>query len=176
MQIKRLVLGPLSTNCYILTTDKEALVIDSGSGWQEILGEVGDKEVTGIVLTHYHWDHTIEAPKLRKKTQSKILVGEKEKDLINFRPDILLREGDKVEVGNQILKIIHTPGHTPGSICLLGPGFLFSGDTLFKEGVGRTDLPGGSWQDLKKSLQKLEKIMSRGMKIYPGHGSPFEYP
>lgn len=175
MQIKRLVLGPLFTNCYLLTANQETLIIDPGSDLEKVSNEVRNKKVMGIVLTHYHWDHTLAAPALRKETQSKIFAGEGEKEFLSFEPDVLLREGEEIRVGNRVLRVVCTPGHTPGSICLLGEGVLFSGDTWFKDGVGRTDLPGGSFRELNSSLKKLEKIVKPGMKIYPGHGESFTF-
>jgi len=174
MEIKNLVVGPLLTNCYILSTEKEALVVDPGAGLKKILAELEGKKLNYIVLTHYHWDHILLAKKLKEKTGAKILIHEGEKDFIKFQPDKFLEDGEEIKMGKETLKVVHTPGHTKGSICLLGENFIFTGDTIFEDGFGRTDLPGGSKEDLEKSLEKLEKIIKRGMKVYPGHGPSFE--
>ena len=166
MEIKHLIVGSLLTNCYILISKGEALVIDPGGGLKKILKEIGEAKLKYIVLTHHHWDHVSEALKLKEKTGAKILTNLKENDEI------------KVGVGDStiVLKVISTPGHTKESICLLAKDFIFTGDTLFEDGHGRTDLPGGSQKDLENSLKKLEKILKPGTKIFPGHGPPFKKP
>lgn len=173
MEIKTLVVGPLLTNCYILTSDNEAIVIDPGANLKQILEEIKGKKLLYIILTHYHWDHTLAAQNLKEKTGAKILIHKAEKDFIKFQPDQFLDGGEEIKIGKEYLKIVHTPGHTKGSISILGENFIFVGDTIFEDGFGRTDLPGGSEKDLKNSLKKLEKIIKKGMKIYPGHGNFF---
>jgi len=192
MEIKHLIVGPLLTNCYILISKDESAIIDPGGGTKRILKEIEESKtkLKYIILTHSHWDHAFSALKIKNETEAKILMHKEEKELVSFKIDNLLEEGEEIKIGNNILKVIHTPGHTKGSICLLGtppthrppvrhgeraPNFIFTGDTIFKDGYGRTDLPGGSKEDLKKSLGKLEKILKPGMKVYPGHGEIFEY-
>ena len=162
MRIKHLIVGPLLTNCYILISEGEALVIDPGGGLKRILEEIGEAKLKYIVLTHCHWDHLLAAPKLKKATGAKILTN--------------LKEDDEIKVGDSVLKVISTPGHTKESICLLAKDFIFTGDTLFEDGTGRTDLPGGSQKDLENSLSKLKKILKPGFKIFPGHGPTFKKP
>ena len=162
MELKHLIVGPLLTNCYILISEGEALVIDPGGGLKRILKEIGEAKLKYIVLTHCHWDHVSEALKLKEKTGAKILTN--------------LKEDDEIKVGDSVLKVISTPGHTKESICLLAEDFIFTGDTLFEDGTGRTDLPGGSQKDLENSLSKLKKILKPGTKIYPGHGPTFKKP
>jgi len=174
MEIKRVVVGPLLTNCYILISEKEAIVIDPGAETEKILKEIEGKKLGYIILTHYHWDHTLAVPKIKEKTGTKILIHKNEKNFIKFKIDQFLDGGEEIRIGNEYLKIIHMPGHTKGSICILGENFIFTGDTIFEDGFGRTDLPGGSEKDLKESLKKLEKMIKSKMKIYPGHGEPFE--
>ena len=174
MRIKHLIVGPLLTNCYILISKGEALVIDPGGGLKRILEEIGEAKLKYIVLTHHHWDHLLAAPKLKKATGAKILIHEREKDFIKFDVDQFLKNGDEIKISEISLKVIHTPGHTKGGICLAGKDFIFTGDTLFEDGTGRTDLPGGSQKDLEGSLKKLEKILKPGTKIFPGHGPPFK--
>ncbi len=88
-------------------------------------------------------------------------------------PDRFLKDEEEIRIGENILKVIHTPGHTPGSICLLGRDFIFTGDTIFREGYGRTDLKGGSEEKFVDSLNRLKAIIKPGMMVYPGHGEPF---
>jgi glyoxylase-like metal-dependent hydrolase (beta-lactamase superfamily II) len=175
LEIKNFIVGPLLTNCYLLISNGEAAVIDPGGGAKLILKEIEKSKVKlkYIILTHGHWDHTFSALKIKKETEAKILLHEAEKEFVKFKVDQFLKE-DEIKIGSSLLKVIHTPGHTKGSICLLGQGFIFTGDTIFKDGYGRTDLEGGSKEDLENSLKKLEKILKPGMKVYPGHGEIFE--
>lgn len=174
-EIKKLVVGPLLTNCYLILSKREALVIDPGGEIEEILDEIKKKKskLKYIVSTHFHPDHILGNSLLKEKTGAKILIHEKEKSFINFKPDKFLKEGDNIKIGDLNLKVLNTPGHTKGSICLLGDNFIFTGDTLFKDGIGRTDLAGGSMPDIEKSLEKLSKIIKPGMMVYPGHGEIF---
>jgi glyoxylase-like metal-dependent hydrolase (beta-lactamase superfamily II) len=175
LEIKNFIVGPLLTNCYLLISNGEAAVIDPGGGAKLILKEIEKNKVKlkYIILTHGHWDHTLSALKIKKETGAKILLHEAEKEFVKFKVDQFLKE-DEIKIGSSLLKVIPTPGHTKGSICLLGEGFIFTGDTIFKDGYGRTDLEGGSQKDLENSLKKLEKILRPGMKVYPGHGEIFE--
>jgi len=188
MDIKHFIVGPLLTNCYLLISKNEAAVIDPGGGTKTILKEIEESgaKLKFIILTHGHWDHTFSALKIKEKTGTKILLHEAEKEFVKpapyrnkvsgtgFKVDQFLKEGDEIKIGTSLLKVIHTPGHTKGSICLLSDGSIFTGDTIFKDGYGRTDLKGGSEEDLKNSLEKLSKILKPGVKVYPGHGETFE--
>jgi len=177
MEIKKIVVGPFLTNCYFLISQKELAILDPGGKAETILEEmkkeIKNKKVKYIILTHYHTDHTLGAEKLSKKTKAKILISKADKDFVDFKVDKILTEGEEIEIGKEKLKVIETPGHSPGSICLLGKNFVFTGDTIFEDGFGRTDLPGGSSKDLKKSLKKLSEILPKDIKVYPGHGEEF---
>jgi glyoxylase-like metal-dependent hydrolase (beta-lactamase superfamily II) len=175
MKIKKLIIGPLTTNCYLLISKDQLAIIDPTGDYQRILQEIKKtkSQPLFIINTHYHPDHTSANEMIKRETGAKILIHKDEKDYINFPADKFLEDEDKVKIGNVILKVIHTPGHTKGSICLLGDNFIFTGDTLFQFGYGRTDLPGGSENEMKKSLLKLSKFLSPGMIIYPGHGPEF---
>jgi glyoxylase-like metal-dependent hydrolase (beta-lactamase superfamily II) len=174
MEIKRLILGPLLTNCYILISKEEAVVIDPGGESKKILEEIKDRKLKYIILTHSHLDHIFSAVKLKEKTGAKILIHINEKESLKIEANEFLEEGDEIKIGEESLKVILTPGHTKGSISLLGKDFIFTGDTLFKDGYGRTDLPGGSPEEMERSLKKLSELMKPGMKIYPGHGDIFK--
>jgi hydroxyacylglutathione hydrolase len=176
MEIKLLVVGPLLTNCYLVVSRGKLLIIDPGGEGRKILEEIERTraKVKYIINTHGHPDHIFSNEEIRKETGAKILIHEAEKDFISFRADSFLKDGDKIKIGDNLLRVLHTPGHTKGAICLVDKNFIFTGDTLFKDGCGRTDLPGGSQEDLEKSLEKLKKILKPGFTVYPGHGEIFK--
>ncbi len=174
MNIERLVVGELQTSCYILTEGDDTLIIDPGGDHQKIIEHVKTENAT-IVNTHYHFDHTSANNILREELGAKVLIHENEKKYIDFEADDFLKEGDILKVGKTELKVIHTPGHTQGCICLLEKDNVFTGDTLFENGYGRTDLPGGDDAEMFKSLKKLEEMLTEGMMVYPGHGQPFKW-
>jgi glyoxylase-like metal-dependent hydrolase (beta-lactamase superfamily II) len=188
LEIKHFVVGPLLTNCYLLVSNSEAdrlkgearlfeaAVIDPGGGAKSILKEIEKSraKLKFIILTHGHWDHTLSALKIKQKTGAKILFSKAEKEFIKIKADQFLKEGEEIKIGDSVLKVIPTPGHTKGSICLSGKNEIFTGDTIFKDGYGRTDLAGGSQKDLENSLKKLSKILKPGVRVYPGHGETFE--
>jgi len=171
--IKRLVVGSLGTNCYLILSNGKSAVIDPGAQPGLILREIERTKTEYIILTHAHFDHTGGVDALKRKLKSEVLVHEKE--VVDFKIDRSLKENDVVKIGEESLRVIHAPGHTPGSICLLGADFVLTGDTLFYQGFGRTDLQGGSMEQLKSSLKKLDKLLTPGMKVYPGHGPSFVY-
>lgn len=162
MQIKQLIVGPIQTNCYLLISGGEMVVVDPGGSPDKILDEIKKIGIQPkhIINTHSHFDHTLANKETIKETGAEILD---------------LKEGDEVKIGDEVLKVISTPGHSKDSICLLGEGFVLSGDTLFKDGYGRTDLGGGSEEEIQKSLKRLSEIIKSGTKIYPGHGEIFDY-
>lgn len=176
MEIKRLKVGWLETNCYLLISEGELGIVDPGGGAGKILAEIKKTmaEPKYIINTHGHSDHVSANKEIKKGTGAKILIHEAEKNFIDFEPDKFLKEEDEIKIGESILKIIHTPGHTKGSICLIGKNFILTGDTLFKDGHGRTDLPGGSQEDIKNSLDKLSEFLKPGITVYPGHGESFK--
>jgi glyoxylase-like metal-dependent hydrolase (beta-lactamase superfamily II) len=178
MKIIRIPVGALQTNCYLFVCGKELAVIDPGGEAEKILREI---EKTGaqpryIINTHYHDDHVLGNGGLKKKTGAPVMIHENEKDFSDFAPDRFLKDGEEIKIGECSLKAVLTPGHSAGSICLFGPGIVFSGDTIFEAGgVGRWDLPGGSIDDLKLSLEKLNSRIKPETPIYPGHGREFNF-
>ncbi len=161
MEIKTVKVGELQTNCYLLISGRELAVIDPGDEADKILKEIEDcgARAKYVINTHHHFDHTLANKEVSKKTGAEILTD--------------LQEGEEVKIGKEVLRIVHTPGHAEESICLLGSSFILTGDTLFKDGHGRTDLAGGSEEKIKESLEKLSKLLKPGMMVYPGHGPAF---
>lgn len=169
-------------NCYGVSTDKAALIIDPSvfdKNLTDFFEENADKEKL-ILITHAHPDHISGAEELREKTGVKIGIGEFDAPLLKepassfnkkimFDSDMLLKDGEEIALGDIVIKVIHTPGHTRGGVCYLMGKTMFSGDTLFCETIGRTDLPTGSFKDMRESLEKLIKL-DPSIKVCPGHG------
>lgn len=161
MRIRKEVVGPLSTNCYFLYNDSEMIIVDPGGDAEKIIQtakEIG-VPVSFIVNTHSHYDHTAANTKVGRETKASILDD--------------LGERKKLDIGEDSLEIIHTPGHTKDSFCLLGDGFLIAGDVLFEDGRGRTDLKGGSIKEMKETIEMLKQKLLPETVIYPGHGNSF---
>ena len=177
MKIKRLVVGPIESNCYLLSPEPSGLIcIDPGEDSELIIKQA--KKLGGklkyIILTHYHYDHVDAARQVRARLGGKIIIHKNEEPYLDFLPDEFIKEGDKIKFGNEELAVLLTPGHSAGSISLLGEKQIFTGDTLFKDGIGRTDLPGGDENAMQDSLEKLKKIIQPGMMVYPGHGDYYQ--
>ncbi len=179
--------GALATNCYIVVDGEDCLVIDPGDRGPSILRKVKKlgASISGIVLTHGHFDHTGAAGYLREQTGAKVMIGEDDAGLLvdpgwmrpfmgsDFHPitdAVFLKSGDTVTCGTTEFIVYQTPGHSPGSVSLYTLGHLFSGDLIFMEGVGRADLPGGDPSKLAESLRRILSSLPDETKIYPGHG------
>jgi hydroxyacylglutathione hydrolase len=177
MEIKRIIVGQLSTNCYLLVDDGQLAIIDPGDETGTIESEISKIGAIPqfIINTHCHFDHIGANGALKEKFHIPVLIAENEKGSAGFSADKFLKDGQELKIGGSILKIIDTPGHTKGSICLFGDNFVFSGDTIFAESFGRTDLPGGSDKDMRASLQKLDCLIKQDTTICPGHGDTFNY-
>jgi glyoxylase-like metal-dependent hydrolase (beta-lactamase superfamily II) len=183
MLIETFTVGMLSTNCYVINSrqTKEAIIIDPGldfsSEAQQILDYItqGALKVELIVNTHGHSDHISGDALFQEKYNVPICIHKYDAHSIEefnkgkFPANVLLEDGSLIKFGDESLKVMHTPGHTPGSICLLGERLVFTGDTLFAGGIGRTDFPESSVSDMKISLQKLARLPDNFL-IYPGHG------
>lgn len=194
MLTKMLTVGMLYTNCYIVgcTETKEALIIDPGFDRnveaERTLTEVDrhDLQVKYIVDTHGHPDHTSGNGVLKKSTGAPILIHEYDAPMLTEAgkslaglfglraasppADRLLHEGDIIQVGGVNLKVLHTPGHSRGSISLLGDEAVFTGDTLFAGSIGRTDFPGASFKEIINSIKSKLATLPDHLKVYPGHG------
>lgn len=179
LHIKTLPLGAYQTNCYLLWTDENpnCVIIDPGYDPEAVLSEVSrlGKTLEAILLTHGHFDHVGGVRQLAAVTGCSVFLCEKELSLPeNFTAGPLYYthsygEGDALYIAGVTLDVLHTPGHTPGSVCLITEGALFSGDTLFAGSCGRTDLPGGDWSALSDSLKRLGRL-EQDLPVYPGHG------
>jgi hydroxyacylglutathione hydrolase len=183
MLVEIFTVGMLSTNCYVASSQetKEAIIIDPGldlsSEAEPILDYIAAKKlnVKFIVNTHGHDDHIKGDVFFQQKFNVPICIHILDEHFIenlekgNFPRNLLLKDGSLIKLGNEALKVLHTPGHTPGSICLLGEKLVFTGDTLFAGGIGRTDFPGGSMSEMRDSLKKLMEL-PLNLLLYPGHG------
>ncbi len=173
--LRRLVVGYYQANCYIVGDEAtgEGLVIDPGDEVFKIAKEISKLglKIKYILLTHGHFDHVEGADELKGITHAPILIHSLDANGLRFQPDGLLSEGQEIYVGTYGLKVIHTPGHTPGSVCFYAPGAVFTGDTLFAGSVGRTF----SSRDHYLLVQGVKrKIFPLGdeIRVYPGHGPP----
>ncbi len=184
-----ITVGPLDTNCYLLVEEEkwEAVVIDPGEG--EVILDLIHRHhfnLKYIINTHGHIDHTMGNDFLREHTGAPVLIHpqdipvltDSEKNLsgwlgITFSSsaDKLLSEDNLVVLGKITLRVIHTPGHSPGSVCLLSGEMLFTGDTLLDGSVGRTDIPGGDAEQLISSIKNKLLLLPDNTVIYPGHGT-----
>ncbi len=173
MEIKKFVLGALENNVYLLIKEKDAVLIDCEQP-AVILRylEKNGLKLKMILLTHGHFDHVRGLEEIKERTKAKVWVNKKDVGLQyggEIAADMFFKDGQVIKFGGEEIKVIFTPGHTPGSVCFLIGNSLFSGDTLFKQGVGRTDLPGGNAEELKKSLRRLLALPPE-TNVYPGHG------
>lgn len=188
MKIKRLPLESISINCYLISTEKAAIVIDPGfysSEAQEFLKENASKEKL-VLLTHCHFDHIAGAKALREETGVKIAIHQKDAEglfdpvvnvssrfgitLAPFKADIIFQNEKIFSLGNTEIEILLTPGHTKGSVCYILEDIIFSGDTLFAGAVGRTDVPGGDFKTLMNSLALIKGKKDREYVVLSGHG------
>lgn len=177
MTITTIPLGMLQTNCYILTEDGRCLVIDPGDEAEKVLTFLKQKELVleAILLTHGHFDHVGAVKNLAAETDCRVFLCQEDLALPGamtagplFYTD-LYKEGDKLTLAGLSFEVLHTPGHTPGSVCLRFGEHLFSGDTLFAGSCGRTDFPGSSPAAMGQSLNRLSQLEEH-LKVYPGHG------
>lgn len=190
MFITPIIVGPLQQNAYIVACEesKQAVVIDPGDEAERIYRELQSHELSlkFILNTHGHLDHVgavadlaawTNAPFLLHRDDSYLIARVESDPLYPFfpvkqppMPTRFLADGERIIVGSMEILVLHTPGHTPGSVCFLTEQSLFSGDTLFSGSVGRTDLPGGNTQQLLASIQQKILTLDDAVRVYPGHG------
>ncbi|HDQ04931.1 MAG TPA: MBL fold metallo-hydrolase [Deltaproteobacteria bacterium] len=188
MFVKQMQVGHMAVFAY-LVGDKitgDALIIDPADNVEEIIDIANQNKlrINYIVNTHGHVDHIGGNTQIKKMTGAKIIIHEDDAIMLTATPaamlrmfgvaqsspaDILVKDGQSLSVGNVELKVIHTPGHSPGGICLYTPGYVFTGDTLFVEAVGRTDLPGGSWDVMYNAIKTKLFMLPDETKVMPGH-------
>ena len=184
--------GPLQTNCYIVGDEasKEAAVVDPGGDARLILGALKEHGLrcTAIVITHAHFDHVGATAELKRETGAPVIIHAAEKDLLPMQSrmarlfgmqvkdpppaDRTVVEGDIIKVGAIEMKVLHTPGHSPGGICLVieSEKKVIVGDTLFADSIGRTDFPGGSLDELLDGVRTKIFTLGDDFEVYPGHG------
>lgn len=189
MIISEFVVGPLESNCFIIGDEasKECFITDPGDEPDRLMDSISKNnlKVKYLVITHAHFDHVGALPELRKETGAKIVMhkadlpiyerSHEHAQMWGFEidplppPDVFVADGDIITVGNLNFEILHTPGHSPGCICIYGEGIVLTGDTLFAGSVGRTDLPGGDIMRLRMSFKRLMTLPD-GIRVLPGHG------
>ena len=172
MIFEQIEVGSMQNFSYIIGDEesKEAAIVDAGWEAEKLVEKAKGLKIKYILLTHTHYDHINSLPKLFELTKAKIIVHEDDaKDVENLGiPYETVKDRDEFSVGKLKVKVLHTPGHTPGSVCYLVEGKLFTGDMLFVEAIGRVDLPGGNIEDMYNSLQKLKELDGK-IEICPGH-------
>ncbi|MDI9569488.1 MAG: MBL fold metallo-hydrolase [Pseudomonadota bacterium] len=188
MILKQMQVSQMAVFAYLVGDEEtgEALVIDPAADTARIVSAAADNGLTikYIVNTHGHVDHISGNRDMKERTGAQIIVHEADADMLVSTPalylrmfgakpsppaDILVREGDAIAVGRVAFQVIATPGHTPGSMCLYGEGLVFTGDTLFVGAIGRTDLPGSSWNAMARSLKEKLAVLPDDTKVLPGH-------
>lgn len=188
--IKGMPVGPIMANCFIIGCEetKLAAVIDPGDEASEILKALAEEKLSlqYIINTHGHFDHVGANKKLKEVTGAEILIHPKDAPMLSKlsvtasafglraenspAPDREVNDGDTISFGKVTLKVIHTPGHTPGGISVFTEGHLFSGDTLFAGSIGRTDLPGGDYETLISTIKQKLFTLDNKVIVHPGHG------
>ena len=189
MLIETIPVGSLQANAYIVADEetKQAVVIDPGDEGDRILevAKANNLKINEIICTHAHFDHVGAAGDIKKQTGAKIIMHKEDLETYSLakdqgafwgiqvddlpQPDGFVEEGDDVKVGSLSFKVMHTPGHSKGGICLYGEGIIITGDTIFKGSIGRTDFPGGSIEELKGSFRRIIAL-PEDTRVFSGHG------
>jgi hydroxyacylglutathione hydrolase len=192
MKVETVVVGALEANCYLVYDGdtRKAAVVDPGADPEKIISAIErhDLKPVMIINTHGHVDHTGANKNIKDMYSIPLLIHSGDAKILSNAlqsafalmlgakksppPDKFLEDGDELDIGNSRLKVTHTPGHSPGGIILTAGQFILSGDTLFHQGVGRTDLPGGNWDQLMTSIKNKIFTLEEDIKIFPGHGPP----
>jgi glyoxylase-like metal-dependent hydrolase (beta-lactamase superfamily II) len=188
-KIHTIVVGGLQTNCYILQSNSASIIVDPGDEPDRIIRFVQDIKVkpSQIIATHTHFDHVLGVDAIRDKLKIPFMIHRDDlsmlesmqsrvRQIMGFevppppKVDRYLKDGDVLKVGDETIRFLHTPGHSPGSISLSGTGCVFTGDALFNQSIGRTDLPGGDLKTLIHSIKERLFKLDDDTIVYPGHG------
>lgn len=189
VKIHTLVVGRLQTNCYVLQSGDISIVVDPGDEPKRILLFLKDLGVrtTKIIATHTHFDHVLGVNDVRAELKVPFVIHHDDLEMLESmqsrvrqimgftvppppKVDQFLKDAETVSFGDEEVKVIHTPGHSPGSISLAGDGFVLTGDALFNQSIGRTDLPGGDFDTLVDSIKNRLFNLDDDVIVYPGHG------
>ena len=189
VKIHTIVVGDLQTNCYILQVDAAAIIIDPGDEPERIVRFIQDIKVkpSQIIATHTHFDHVLGVDTVRAKLKIPFLIHHDDLPILESmqsrvhqfmgfeappppKVDRYLKDQESLSVGDETIQILHTPGHSPGSISLTAEGYVFTGDALFNQSIGRTDLPGGDLKTLTRSIRERLFKLDDNTTVYPGHG------
>jgi glyoxylase-like metal-dependent hydrolase (beta-lactamase superfamily II) len=188
-KISTFTVGEIETNCYLVQNGGEALVVDPGGSPAELVEILKEetKSLQAILLTHGHYDHILAVNEIREAfPEARIYIGAGEKQMMedpslnchffggiySITPDVYVSEGDELELIGKRFRVLSTPGHTAGSVCYYDEedGVIFAGDTLFRSGLGRVDLPTGNYRDMVRSLTRLFDTFPEDTAVLPGHG------
>ena len=190
LKTAKYVLGNFGTNCYFIydADDMSAFIVDPGCDFDIIKKAINERgfKVKGILLTHAHFDHIMALKAVKDLTGAPLYIHENEAAMLAdpdmnmislygdaqncITADFLLKDGDAIKLSENEIKVMHTPGHTPGSCCYIFGGIMISGDTVFYESIGRYDFVGGNYKTLRESLQRIASL-DRDYRILPGHGT-----
>lgn len=190
MNIETLIVGPIEVNCYCVSCEKtgQTVIIDPGGNAEDILHHIQNYSVSvnTILLTHGHFDHIGAVEQIKRETGARVMLHKDDKILIDmaerqaeflglpapepFSIDHYINDGDVISVGQLEAHVIATPGHSAGSVCYQFNHILFAGDTLFRGGIGRTDFPGGDYNQILHSIKNKLFVLDEETKVYPGHG------
>jgi len=187
--VHALVVGRLATNCYVLENEGVAIIVDPGDDPERILRFIKDIKTkpSAIVATHAHFDHVLGVDHLRRVLRIPFLLHREDLPILESmqnrarhfvgievpkppKVDGFLEDGKGLRLGSETVKVLHTPGHSPGSITLYGNGYVMTGDALFNQSIGRTDLPGGDFDTLVRSIKERLFMLEDETIVYPGHG------